>query len=122
MTVSFHEFEEDFFPGTGSLDEIGEGAGKGFSVNIPLKRGIDDMSYIHLFKKIMTRVMDSYRPNAIVIQCGADSLSKDSLGHLNLSMSGHAECIKHMKGYGLPLILLGGGGYTIENVSRCWTF
>lgn len=46
MTVSFHEFEEDFFPGTGALDSIGEGIGKYFSVNVPLKRGITDQVYI----------------------------------------------------------------------------
>ena len=48
------------------------------------------MSYFQLFKKVMDVVMGSYRPDALVIQCGADSLSKDRLGHLNLSMKGHA--------------------------------
>jgi histone deacetylase 1/2 len=66
-----------------------------------------------MFKKIMRTIMDSYRPDAIVIQCGADSLSKDKLGHLNLSIKGHAEAINFMKGFGMPTILLGGGGYTI---------
>ena len=90
MTVSFHLYEEDFFPGTGALDSVGEGKGKNFSVNVPLKRGIDDFSYIELFKKIMIRVMGSYRPNVVVIQCGADSLAKDVLGHFNLAIKGHA--------------------------------
>lgn len=66
--------------------------------------------------------MGSYRPDAVVIQCGADSLSKDKLGHLNLSIKGHGQAVKHMLGYATPVILLGGGGYTIENVSRCWTY
>ena len=57
---------------------------------MPLKRGIDDMTYLYLFKKLMRTIMDSYRPDAVVIQCGADSLSKDKLGHLNLSIRGHA--------------------------------
>ena len=120
--MSFHEFEEDFFPGTGALDSIGEGIGKYFSVNVPLKRGITDMAYLELFKKVMDRCMGSYRPDAVVIQCGADSLSKDRLGHLNLSIEGHGEAIKHMFTYGTPIVMLGGGGYTIENVSRCWLY
>lgn len=66
--------------------------------------------------------MSSYRPDVVVIQCGADSLSKDKLGHLNLSIKGHGEAIKHMISYGTPVVMLGGGGYTIENVSRCWTY
>ena len=70
----------------------------------------------------MSKVMDFYRPDVLVLQCGADSLSKDKLGHLNLSIKGHAAAIKFMKDYNLPMVLLGGGGYTIENVSRCWVY
>ena len=66
--------------------------------------------------------MAFFVPDVLVIQCGADSLSKDKLGHLNLSIKGHAECISFMKKFGTPMILLGGGGYTIENVARCWTY
>ena len=35
---------------------------------------------------------------------------------------GHAKCVEYMKGFNLPLLMLGGGGYTIRNVARCWTF
>jgi histone deacetylase 1/2 len=122
MTVSFHQFEQDFFPETGSLDSVGEGLGKYYSVNVPLKKGIDNISYINLFRRVMQRAMGSYRPDVVVIQCGADSLSKDKLGDLNLSISGHGECLEFMKSFGVPLVLLGGGGYTIENVARCWTY
>ena len=70
----------------------------------------------------MERVMTKFVPDVMVIQCGADSLSKDKLGHLNLSIKAHAECLTIMKNYGIPMVLLGGGGYTIENVARCWTY
>jgi histone deacetylase 1/2 len=58
--------------------------------------------------------MEWYRPNAIVLQCGSDSLAGDRIGPFNLSMKGHAECVKFVKSFGLPLLLLGGGGYTSE--------
>ena len=45
MTVSFHQYGEEFFPGTGSIDSVGEGKGKYYSVNVPLKVGIDDDTY-----------------------------------------------------------------------------
>ena len=57
--------------------------------------------------------MSFYRPDSLVIQCGADSLSRDRLGHLNLSMKGHGECINYMFRFGVPTVILGGGGYTI---------
>ena len=44
------------------------------------------------------------------------------LGCFNLTLKGHAKCVEFMKRYNLPLMLLGGGGYTIRNVARCWTY
>lgn len=51
MTVSFHKYG-DFFPGTGDLAEIGEKAGKYYSVNVPLNEGIDDASYQTVFRPV----------------------------------------------------------------------
>ncbi len=61
----------------------------------------------------MGQVMPHYRPDVLVIQCGADSLAGDQLGHFNLTLKGHGRCLQYMKSFGLPTILLGGGGYTI---------
>lgn len=83
---------------------------------------MDDASYEFLFKPIMDKVVEVYDPEAIVLQCGADSLAGDRLGVFNLSIQGHAECIRHIKSFGRPLMVLGGGGYTIRNVARCWTY
>ncbi|TIB69415.1 hypothetical protein E3P77_00578 [Wallemia ichthyophaga] len=122
MTVSFHKYTGDFFPGTGALDETGEGAGKHFSLNVPLQDGIDDYSYVALFKNIMSSCIESYRPSAILLQCGADSLGCDRLGAFNLSIRAHGECVQYIKSWGIPLMVVGGGGYTIRNVSRCWAY
>jgi histone deacetylase 1/2 len=70
----------------------------------------------------MAKVMEIYQPNAIVLQCGADSLTGDRLGCFNLTLKGHGRCVEFMKSYNLPLLLLGGGGYTIRNVARAWTY
>ena len=121
MTVSFHKFG-DYFPGTGHVDDVGHGRGKQHSINVPLHDGIDDASYEALFKPVMAKVMEVYQPDAIVLQGGADSLSGDRLGCFNLSIKGHGECVQFMKSFGVPLLMLGGGGYTIRNVSRCWAY
>lgn len=122
MTVSFHQYGEDFFPGTGNIDSVGEGPGKFYSLNIPLKVGIDDDNYHDLFSSIMDEVMAKYKPEAVVLQLGADSLAYDLLGRLNLSIKGHGYCVEKMMEYGVPLMLLGGGGYTVQNVARCWLY
>lgn len=90
--------------------------------------------------------MEWYRPSAVVLQCGGDSLSGDKLGCFNLSMKGqkklqvvfiamcrrrfnpdgfqkgHANCVSFVKKFNLPTLVLGGGGYTMRNVARAWAY
>ncbi|XP_013778811.1 histone deacetylase 1 [Limulus polyphemus] len=121
MTVSFHKYGE-YFPGTGDLRDIGAGKGKYYAVNFPLRDGIDDDSYESIFQPLVSKVMEMYQPSAVVLQCGADSLSGDRLGCFNLTLKGHGKCVEFVKKYSMPMLQLGGGGYTIRNVARCWTY
>lgn len=104
------------------LKDIGHDRGKNYSVNFPLLEGIDDETYKGVFEPVIQRVMEVYRPGAVVLQCGADSLTGDRLGCFNLTLEGHASCVRFVKSFGLPTLVLGGGGYTIRNVARCWTY
>ena len=124
MTVSFHQYDEKekFFPGTGAGEDMGEGDGKYFAINVPLRPGCDDQSYHIIFPKIMDKVMESYQPSVIWLQCGADSLTGDQIGGFNLTTRGHGYAVQHMLKYGKPMVMVGGGGYTVENVSRCWAY
>jgi histone deacetylase 1/2 len=121
MTVSFHKYGE-YFPGTGELRDIGIGKGKHYAVNFPLRDGITDEAYKDIFEPVIDAVMTYYQPEAVVLQCGGDSLSGDRLGCFNLSMKGHANCVNFVKKFGLPTLILGGGGYTMRNVARTWAF
>lgn len=121
MTVSFHKYGE-YFPGTGELRDIGVSNGKYHAVNFPLRDGINDTTYKSIFEPTIGAVMEYYQPTAVVLQCGGDSLSGDRLGCFNLSMRGHANCVNFVKSFGLPTLVLGGGGYTMRNVARTWAF
>ena len=114
MTVSFHKFGDGFFPATGDIPEVGAKRGLGYSINCPLADGIDDDNYTRLFKSVIGDVMRHYRPTAVALQCGSDSLNSDRLGCFNLSIQGHGECTRFVKSFGLPTLVLGGGGYTIK--------
>ncbi|WVW81438.1 hypothetical protein I302_103432 [Kwoniella bestiolae CBS 10118] len=120
MTCSFHRFGE-FFPGTGDVRDVGMKRGKGYAVNVPLRDGITDESYHTIFKPVIQHIMDYFRPGAVILQMGADSLSGDKLGGFNLTLDGHGECTKFVKSFGVPVMMLGGGGYTTKNVARAWT-
>lgn len=122
LTVSFHKYSADFFPGTGNLSETGSDLGKYFSLNVPLQDGIDDESYISLFKSVMEPTITTFHPSSIVLQCGADSLGCDRLGTFNLSIAAHGECVRYIKSFNLPLLVLGGGGYRQSSVARCWAY
>ncbi|EPQ50595.1 histone deacetylase [Gloeophyllum trabeum ATCC 11539] len=122
MTVSFHKYTGDFFPGTGKLEDNGAGVGKHFCLNVPLQDGITDDMYTTLFKHVIENVCQRFQPSAIVMQCGADSLGLDRLGAFNLSIAAHGECVNFVRMQKVPLMVVGGGGYTVKNVSRCWTY
>ncbi|KAK4735237.1 hypothetical protein R3W88_009498 [Solanum pinnatisectum] len=96
MTVSFHKFG-DFFPGTGHAKDIGATTGKYYALNAPLHNGIDDESFRSLFPG-------------------------DRLGVFNLSVKGHADCIRFLRSFNVPLMMLGGGGYTVKIIARCWCY
>lgn len=74
MTVSFHRFG-DFFPGTGDLKDIGEGEGKGYAVNVPLLNGLDDISFVEIFKNVSSSYLNftilGYGVCEIKIQTGS---------------------------------------------------
>lgn len=109
MTVSFHKYEPGYYPGTGSVDDVGIGQGAYFAVNVPLKEGITDEPYVKLFSKIMEKIRTVYQPDCLVVQCGADSLAGDPLGGFNLTLKGLGDCVNRVLNWKLPSVLLGGG-------------
>jgi histone deacetylase 1/2 len=121
MTCSFHKFGE-YFPGTGDVKDRGYEEGEGYAINVPLHDGMDDSAYHTIFRPVIAKIMERFQPGAIVLQCGADSLSGDRLGCFKLSIQGHADCVAYVKSFNVPTLVLGGGGYTLRNVPRCWTY
>ena len=71
-----------------NFQDIGAGKGKYYAVNLPLRDGIDDESYENIFVPVMSKVMETYQPSAVVLQCGADSLTGDRLGCFNVTLKG----------------------------------
>ena len=125
LTASFHKYDkEQFFPGTGPLDSTGPtnpgNPGAHHALNVPLNDGITDEDYKYLFENIIGRCIENYRPTAIVLQCGADSLGNDRLGCFNLNIKGHGACVTFVKKFRIPMLVVGGGGYTPRNVARAW--
>ena len=121
LTISLHQHGHTLFPGTGFPDEMGEGKGRGYSVNVPLAPGTDDDLYLSVFMEVVPPLVHAYKPDVLVTQLGVDSLAADPLATMDLTVNGFSKLIEEMKSWDLQWVALGGGGYNIMNVARAWT-
>ena len=120
MVISLHESGKTLWPGTGFEDETGNGAGKGFTVNVPLPIGIWDAAYLEVFTEIVIPLIKAYEPDIFVLQSGMDALAGDGLAHLELTNNAHAEIIDRLLRFNKPMLVTGGGGYHVDNTVRGW--
>ena len=120
LTVSLHQSGRTLFPGTGFPDEIGTGAGRGFSVNVPLPVGTYDEAYIRAFQAVAVPLIGSYDPDVIVLELGMDGLASDPLANLSLTNNTHADVIETLLTFAKPILATGGGGYHPANTARGW--
>ena len=126
MTVSFHETGRYLFPGTGDVLELGQGAGRGFSVNIPLEAFTEDDSWLEAVQALLPSLVETFHPDLLVSQHGCDAHSWDPLAHLALTTRAtaaqarlvHELAHEHCQG---RWVALGGGGYdSYRVVPRAW--
>jgi acetoin utilization protein AcuC len=120
MVISMHEDGKTLFPGTGDVNQIGTGAGTGYTINIPLPVGTYNHVYYSLFQKIVIPAIRSFKPDIIITELGMDALFRDPLAHLNLSNSVFVDMLQDLMELNIPLLATGGGGYNIENTVRSW--
>lgn len=126
LTVSIHQSGETLFPGTGNITELGEGAGYGTSLNIPLVPGTRDESWWECFRRIVPDAVRRFRPDCIVSQHGADAHRLDPLTHLELSTRplNRAARLIHQLAHECcdgRWVAVGGGGYAVLHVvPRVW--
>ncbi|MFQ5909316.1 MAG: acetoin utilization protein AcuC [Thermoplasmata archaeon] len=126
LTISIHESGKYLFPGSGFENELGDEEGKGFAVNVPLPPYTRDQSYIYAFKEIVPPLLESYKPDFIFTQLGADAHRSDPLTHLMIGTMTYEEVggIVHEISHEIcngRWVGVGGGGYDPTVVPRIWT-
>ncbi len=136
----FYEFEEDplmffcdihedgkfLYPGSGSQLETGLGRAEGTKLNVPMPPNSTDRHFVNEFKKIEEFIEKIAKPELIILQCGADSLSGDPITHLCYTSYAHKYATdslhrlahSHCNG---RIVALGGGGYNKTNIADAWT-
>jgi acetoin utilization protein AcuC len=121
LTISSHERGDRLFPGTGFVDEMGEGEALGFSVNLPLQPFTDDDVYQPALEAVVPPLLRAFRPEVMVLQLGIDSHRTDPLTHLALTVQGFSRAVSRLLDLCPRILALGGGGYDLPNVARAWT-
>ena len=121
LYVSTHQYP--YYPGSGHFTEIGEGEGRGYTINIPLSYGHNEYDYANIFRHILHPVTLQFRPQLILVSAGFDIYSQDPLGGMDVSEEGFArltDLIMEMADEvcaGRMVVTLE-GGYNLEGSAR----
>jgi acetoin utilization deacetylase AcuC-like enzyme len=83
LFISSHQFP--YYPGTGAASDIGTGAGRGFTVNLPLDAGATDADYHLVYEQIALPVLRQFKPELILISAGFDAHHRDPLAGMRLT-------------------------------------
>ena len=115
LLVSVHE--ENRWPRTGALTDRGVGQ----VWNLPVPRGMHDDEMALIRDDVILRLVADFKPDAIVLQCGADAVMEDPQSGLGLSNNAHWAVVAAVMGMAPRYLVLGGGGYNPWSVGRLWT-
>ena len=118
LTISVHLRAPWFYPGTGDLEEVGEGEGYGYNINFPLPPGTGDEAYKIVIEMIES-ILEKYKPNVVLVQMGVDGHYSDPLGGaLGISMWTFKRIGEFLANLKVPTVGFGGGGYGEEAAKR----
>jgi acetoin utilization deacetylase AcuC-like enzyme len=92
LFCSTHQFPH--YPGTGRITEVGHGPGEGFTVNVPLGFGAGDAEYATVFLSVIAPLLESYKPEIILVSAGFDAHANDPLGGMELTEDGYEQLVQ----------------------------
>ncbi len=113
--ISVHESRR--WPFSGTLDNNAGGA----AFNLPVDRNLNDDEFHVILDELILPATSAFKPQAIVLQCGADAVAEDPLSRLTLSNNAHWRATASLRNMAPRLLVLGGGGYNPWSVARLWS-
>ena len=126
LTISLHESGQYLFPGSGAVEEVGDGAGEGSALNVPLAPYTETDSYLDAFERVVPYALKQFGADVVVAQCGADAHYKDPLADLLLTSEAYESLFRRLLDLAEThtdgrLLCTLGGGYHLDAVVRIWT-
>jgi len=125
LYISLHQDPRTIYPGTGFVEQIGEDAGEGYNVNVPLPPGTGDQTYLYALRETFVHLAEEFKPEFIVANGGSDPHFADTLGSLALTVNGFFKLSRTVVGVaekvcGGRLVLMPGSGYEPTVLPPCW--
>jgi acetoin utilization protein AcuC len=125
LFISLHQDPRTLYPGTGFVDQVGEDAGEGYNVNVPLPPGTGDQTYLYALREIFVPLAEEFKPEVILANGGSDPHFADMLGNLGLTVDGFFELSRTIavvakKVCAGKLVLMVGSGYNPVVLPPCW--
>ncbi|GLB39330.1 putative deacetylase [Lyophyllum shimeji] len=121
LTLSIHHAAPGFYPPSelATLPDPSSPSFNPFTLSLPLRAGAGPSTLARIWP-LVQNVKDVFSPDYIVMQCGVDALSGDPCGVSNWSLEGLGNVVRDALAWGVPVLLLGGGGYNTPNAARAW--
>jgi acetoin utilization protein AcuC len=124
IVADIHEDGMFLYPGTGGAEERGKDRAEGTKLNIPMQPDAGDNDFFAVWESVVDHLRN-FKPEFIVMQCGADSLAGDPLAHLKYSPAAHAHAARSLCQLANELAQgrimgFGGGGYNRGNLALAW--
>ena len=108
------------YPGTGDVEEIGEGKGKGYSINAPLPHFYGNNAANQILDEIFLPVAEKFKPDLIIFSTGYDSHHSDSLGGLSYTANYYGELIEKYQNIQSKIVCTLEGGYNPLWIGKCF--
>ena len=120
LYISTHQ--HPFYPGTGDAPEVGSGAGRGFTVNVPMAAGATDADYDMVHSAIVLPILDEFKPELTLISAGYDAHERDPLASMRMTTEGYARTVhrlRHVSARHGTVALVTEGGYELTALAAC---
>jgi acetoin utilization deacetylase AcuC-like enzyme len=123
LFVSIHQHPRTCYPGTGHEWEIGLGAGRGTTLNVPLQPGSEDAEYLQAFDQTIIPRVDAFKPDLLMISAGFDGHREDPLANMCVSDEGYEQTTRRLVALseahcGGRIVSVLEGGYNLNALGR----